>query len=46
MPKGTLENYALQVSAKVEKYEEEKKQQFGGLTKDEFEEANLIMDPN
>ena len=44
MPKGTLENYATQVNAKVEQYTEEKK--FGGLTEEELREAESIVDPN
>jgi hypothetical protein len=44
MPKGTMENYATVISAKVEKFEEETK--YGGLTKAELEEAQQLVDPN
>lgn len=44
MPKGTLENYAIQVQAKVERFEEEEKRY--GLTEEEIREAEAIMDPN
>lgn len=45
LPKGTLENYAVQIQAKVDQYEEEKKE-YGDLTKEEFLEAQKLMDPN
>ena len=38
MPKGTISEYAMEVKAKVQKYEEEKNV-YGGLTKEELEEA-------
>ena len=41
LPRGTLENYAASVKAKVEKYEEEKK--MGGLTEKEISEATNLM---
>jgi nuclear GTP-binding protein len=44
MAGGTLENYAEQITAKVEKFEEETR--YGGLTKEELEEAKQLVDPN
>lgn len=44
LPKGSLENYAQHIQAKVELFEEEKK--FGGLTEEELREAENLMDPN
>ena len=32
LPKGTLENYAAAIQAKVTRFEEEKKSSMGGLT--------------
>jgi GNL3L/Grn1 putative GTPase len=37
--KGSLENYVQVVKGKVEKFEEEKKTMYGGLTEEEFNEA-------
>lgn len=45
LQKGTLENYAVEVKAKVQKYQEENKE-YGGLTKEEYEEAKNLIDPN
>ena len=44
MPKGSLENYAFQIQAKVERFEEEEKK--NGLTEEEIREAESIIDPN
>ena len=41
LPSGSLENYAAEVSAKVEKYEEETKK--GGLTDAEIRDATNLM---
>lgn len=41
MPQGTLENYAQEVNAKIEQFEEENK--MGGLTKAEMDEATRLM---
>ena len=45
IPKGTMENYATLVQAKVERFEEEEKK-YGGLTETEVREAESILDPN
>lgn len=45
LQRGTLENYAVEVKAKVQKYQEENKE-YGGLTKEEYEEAKNLIDPN
>ena len=42
---ANMETYIQEVQAKVNKYEEEKNE-FGGLTKEEVEEAKQLMDPN
>ena len=44
MPKGSLENYAIQIQAKVERFEEEERKE--GLTEQEIKEAEAIIDPN
>jgi nuclear GTP-binding protein len=44
MPKGSLENYAIQIQAKVERFEEEERKD--GLTEQEIKEAEAIIDPN
>ena len=44
MPKGSLENYAIQIQAKVERFEEDEKKH--GLTEQEIKEAEAIIDPN
>ena len=41
-----MENYVQEVKGKVEKFEEEKKVMYGGLTEEEFKEAEMLMDPN
>ena len=43
MPKGSLENYAQLVQARVERFEEEKND---GLTEQEIKDAEAIIDPN
>jgi nuclear GTP-binding protein len=45
IPKGSLENYANVVQAKVERFAEEEKK-YGGLTEEEVREAESIIDPN
>ena len=45
IPKGSLENYAHMVQAKVEKFEEDEKK-FGGLTEQEILDAEQLVDPN
>lgn len=44
LPKGNLEHYAQTITAKVERFEEEKTT--SGITDAELKEANYILDPN
>lgn len=46
MPKGDYSEYAHMIHSKVEKYEEDKNDKYGGLTEEEFKEAQILLDPN
>ena len=44
IPEGNLESFAQEIKRKVESFEKEKK--YDGLTKEEIEEAQQLIDPN
>jgi len=43
---ASIEGFIQEVKGKVERFEEDKKIMYGGLTEEEFKEAERLLDPN